>query len=136
MSGIPEGFTPLFRASPFTDLIGPIHNRRTDEGALILGLRVAMQHCNARGLMHGGVFCSLADIALGYNAAFASEPPTPMVSASQTMDFIGSVKEGDWLEVDTQVRKVGRSLAFADCLFRVEGQLVARASAVFNVMHP
>ncbi|MBZ2189953.1 PaaI family thioesterase [Alcanivorax sp. JB21] len=129
----PDGFTPLFRSSPFTDLIGPLYNMQTASG-LILGLRIEEKHCNARGLMHGGVFSSLADIALGYNAAFSSEPPTPMVTASLTIDYAGSARLGDWIEVETDVQKVGRSMAFANCYFRVDGERVARASAVFNVL--
>ncbi|MEK8081726.1 PaaI family thioesterase [Pseudomonas sp. XK-1] len=64
MSMIPPGFTPLFRSSPFLDLLGPIHNQQTDAG-LVIGLRAEAKHCNARGLVHGGVLSSLADIAIG-----------------------------------------------------------------------
>jgi acyl-coenzyme A thioesterase PaaI-like protein len=49
----PDGFTPLFRTSPFLDALGPFHRRR-DGRALVLGVRVAEKHCNARGTAHGG----------------------------------------------------------------------------------
>jgi len=133
MSIIPAGFTPLFRSSPFLDLLGPIYNQRSDTG-LVIGLRAEEKHCNARGLVHGGVLSSLADVALGYNSAFAQEPPTPIVTSSLTIDYAGTAKLGDWITLDTDVQKVGKSLAFANCYVVVESVRIARASAVFSVI--
>ena len=130
---LPDGFTPLFRTSPYLDLLGPIYNKR-DGKTLTIGLRAAEKHCNARGFVHGGVFSSLADVALGYNAAFSTQPPTMMVTANLTIDYAGAAKLGDWIEIDTDVQKVGRSMAFANCYFSVNGKRIARASAVFNVL--
>ena len=133
MSTIPTGFTSLFRSSPFLDLLGPIYNQRTDTG-LVIGLRAEEKHCNARGLVHGGVLSSLADVALGYNSAFAQEPPTPIVTSSLTIDYAGTAKLGDWITIETDVQKVGKSLAFANCYVVVESMRIARASAVFSVI--
>lgn len=133
MSMIPAGFTPLFRSSPFLDLLGPIYNQRTDSG-LVIGLRAEEKHCNARGLVHGGVLSSLADVALGYNSAFAQEPPTPLVTSSLTIDYAGTAKLGDWISLETDVQKVGKSLAFANCYFVIESVRIARASAIFSVI--
>lgn len=133
MSIIPASFTPLFRSSPFLDLLGPIYNQRTD-GGLVIGLRVEDKHCNARGLVHGGLLSSLADVALGYNCAFAQEPPTPIVTNSLTIDYAGTAKLGDWITIESDVQKVGKSLAFANCYFFVESVRIARASAIFSVI--
>lgn len=130
-----EGFTPIFRSSPYLDLLGPLYNKKIDN-TLIIGFKAEDKHCNARGLVHGGVFSSIADVALGYNAAFTSSPPTPMVTASLTIDYAGSAKCGDWVEVKSDVQKVGRNMAFANCYFLVNDKRIARASAVFNVMQP
>lgn len=133
MSSIPEGFKPIFRTSPFLDLLGPIYNKRTDDG-LVIGLRAERKHCNARDLVHGGVLSSLADIALGYNAAFKGKEPVPMVTANLSIDYAGSAKHGDWIEIEVDVQKVGKSMAFANCYFYAGSKRVARASAVFNVL--
>ena len=61
----PDGFAPLFRTSPFLDVLGPFYHRR-DGRALILGVRIAEKHCNARGTAHGGLLMTLADIANAY----------------------------------------------------------------------
>lgn len=133
MNNIPQGFEPLFRNSPYLDLLGPIFNKRTDD-CLLLGLKAEEKHCNARGLVHGGVFSSLADVALGYNAAFQGEEPTPMVTANLSIDYAGSAKLGDWIEVHTDIQKVGKSMAFANCYFTVGSARIVRASGVFNVI--
>ncbi|MCZ4322936.1 PaaI family thioesterase [Pseudomonas anguilliseptica] len=133
MSMVPAGFSPLFRSSPFLDLLGPIYNQRSNTG-LVIGLRAEEKHCNARGLVHGGVLSSLADVALGYNSAFAEEPPTPIVTTSLTIDYAGTARLGDWITIESDVQKVGKSLAFANCYFVVESVRIARASAVFSVL--
>ena len=133
MSAIPEGFAPLLRTSPYTELLGPIY-QNTESTGLIIGLRIENKHCNARGLAHGGVLGTLADIAMGYAAAFSTEPPTMMVTASQTMDYVGKAELGDWVEVHTDVHKVGRSMAFTGCRFYVGARCIATASGVFSVV--
>lgn len=135
MSEIPQGFELIFRSSPFLELLGPIYNKKTISG-LVIGLRAQEKHCNARGLVHGGVFSSLADVALGYNAAFQGEEPTPLVTASLSIDFAGSAKLGEWIEVHTDTQKVGKSMAFANCYFWVGTKRIVRASGVFSVVNP
>ncbi len=132
MSNIPEGFEPLFRSSPFLDLLGPLYNRRI-ENDLVVGFRVMEKHCNARGLVHGGVLSSLADIALGYSALVSEEKQVPLITASLSIDYAGAARKGDWVEINTDVQKVGRKMAFANCYFTVESKRIARASAVFSV---
>ena len=133
MSDTPEGFNPIFRTSPYLELLGPIFNKKI-ENALIIGLRAEEKHCNARGLVHGGVFSSLADVALGYNAAFQGEQPIPLVTANLSIDYAGSAKLGDWIEVHTDTQRVGKSMAFANCYFLVGTKRIVRASGVFSVI--
>src|SRR3546814_3652827 len=83
---IPQGFKPLFRSSPFLDLLGPFYYRENAEGFTV-GIRVEEKHTNARGLAHGGLFMALADIALGYSAAFSKDPPLKLVTTTMTTDF-------------------------------------------------
>ena len=133
MIRIPDGFEPIFRSSPYLDLIGPVYNKR--QGAVLLvGLLAEDKHCNSRGLVHGGVFSSLADVALGYNAAFQGAEPTPMVTANLSLDYAGSAQRGEWIEVHSDVQKVGKSMAFANCYFFVGDKRIVRASGVFGVL--
>ena len=128
---IPAGFKPLQRTSPFNTLVGPLYTK--GEGiARTIGLLAADKHCNSRGLVHGGLLATLADLALGYTIAYLSDPPRSAVTASLTIDFAGSAKVGDWLEVRTDVQKSGGRLTFANCYVHVGDLRIARASAVFS----
>jgi hypothetical protein len=59
--------------------------------------------------IHGGILASVADVAVGYAMAFASSPPTGLVTASMTLDFAGTARIGDWMEaaVDVFSNKAG-----------------------------
>ena len=127
---VPPGFEPLFRTSPVLDLIGPVYS--SGEGSKrVLGLRAETKHCNSRGTVHGGILATLADVALGYTMAFASDPPGNLVTANLSLDFAGTARAGDWLEAHVDIQKQGSRLSFANCYLLVDGQRIVRASAVF-----
>lgn len=130
MTDAPEGFSPLFRTSPFLDAVGPFYYRRDGE-RLIIGLRILAKHANARGVAHGGLLMTLADIALGYNTAYREEPPGSWVTANLSGDFAGAAKLGDWVEAHVEVQKSGQRLAFANAYLQVRDERILRASAVF-----
>src|SRR5436309_15284710 len=100
----PPGFEPLFRTSPFLETVGPLFYRRDPERGLIIGLRIAEKHANARGIAHGGLLVTLADIALGYRTSFGQDPPAGLFMAHLTADFAGASQIGDWVEVDVGVQ--------------------------------
>jgi uncharacterized protein (TIGR00369 family) len=129
---IPDGFKPLFRSSPVLDMVGPLYSRGEGAG-LVIGLLAEAKHCNARGTVHGGILATLADVALGYAMAFASDPPTSLTTANLTLDFAGAAQAGDWLEVQVDIQKRGSRLAFANCYINSGEQRIVRASAVFLV---
>jgi len=132
MASVPQGFQPLARLSPFIELIGPVFERRREDG-VSLGLHVAPKHANRRGMCHGGVLASLADIALGYAVAASTGGKVAMVTASLTIDYAGSAKVGEWIESEVEVQRTGSRLAFANCYLVAAGKRVVRASAIFAV---
>jgi len=129
---IPEGFEPLFHSSPFLDRTGPFYSKGHGK-ELRIGLRVMEHHLNARGSVHGGLFMTMADIALGYAMATSADPPVKAVTASVSTDFAGSAKLGDWIESSADIQKVGRTLAFCNVYLYVGDQRIIRASGIFAV---
>jgi uncharacterized protein (TIGR00369 family) len=130
MTEIPPGFEPLFRTSPFLDLLGPFFYRHSEK-TFVVGLRVTAQHANARGTAHGGLLLTLADIALGYVPAFSQSPPLSLTTANLSADFAGHAKVGDWLEAHVDIQKIGSRLVFANAYLLVGAERIARVSAVF-----
>jgi acyl-coenzyme A thioesterase 13 len=132
-SDVPPGFGPLFRTSPLLDALGPFYGKGTGSD-LVVGLRVAAKHTNSRGTVHGGVLATLGDVALGYTMAFGADPPRRALTASLTIDYVGTAKIGDWIEARVDKSKVGRALAFANAYLTVDDAQIARASAVFALV--
>lgn len=130
---VPEGYAPLHRSSPYLELIGPFYSRGTTEDFGI-GLRIEAKHTNARGVAHGGVLATMADIATGYAIVASKKDLRSLVTANLTIDYVGSARDGDWVESSTDIQKVGSRLAFANTYLSVGSTRIVRASAVFLVV--
>ena len=131
MSQIPEGFTRIERSrpNPFNDMVGPFYERRNGK-EVSLGLRIVERHTNSRGICHGGLLATMADLALGY-ACLAIGGQPGFVTVSLSLDFAGSAKPGDWVESEVEVQKTGSRIAFANCYLVANGVRIVRASAIF-----
>lgn len=138
-SAPPPGFARIGSASPFNDLVGPLHERHTPAG-WIIGMRVAEKHLNRRRIVHGGMISTLADFAMGYTTARASDPPLKLVTLSLSVDFAGNATYGDWIEARVDVVRSGRRVAFVSGMVWRVGveteERIARASATFLLLHP
>ena len=134
-SGAAEGFSELFRSSPFLERAGPFYSKGKGQ-ALSIGLRVLAHHLNARGHVHGGVLMTMADIALGYALATSDGAPGAAVTAHLSTDFAGSAKLDDWIESRADIQKLGRTLCFANIYLFVGDTRIVRASGVFAVPAP
>jgi len=130
---IPQGFEPHFRKSPFTDPWEPLYSKKAEK-AVIMGLRLAKAHTNARGLIHGGLIASLADNSMGYSCAQAMGWTTSFVTVTLSVDFVGSAKIGQWLAAECEVIRTGSTLCFAQSLIKADDVVIARASAAFRVV--
>jgi uncharacterized protein (TIGR00369 family) len=130
---IPSGFERHFRQSPLTDPWEPLYSRRTDK-AVIIGLRLATPHTNARGLIHGGLIAALADNAMGYSCAHVMGGASSLVTIGLAVDFIGTARIGQWLTVETDVIRTGSTVCFAQSLAKADDAVIARANATFRVV--
>jgi len=130
---IPEGFEPHFRKSPFTEPWEPLYSKRTDN-AVIIGLRLAKPHTNGRGLIHGGLIAALSDNALGYSCAQQMGWTSSLVTIGLAVDFVDTAQVGQWLAVETDVIKTGRTICFAQSLIKADDVVIARANATFRVV--
>jgi acyl-coenzyme A thioesterase 13 len=146
MNAVPLGFEPISRSGPFEEANGPLYFK-AENGAVTLGLRIETRHCNSAGTVHGGMIATICDLALGRNIGFASASPDALVAwrnkeagapvkrlvtVSLSIDYAGYASVGDWIEVRTEVQKVGKALAFANAYVLRGDERIARASAVFR----
>lgn len=130
---IPAGFERHFRRSPATDPWEPLWSRRAP-GAFTIGLHVREAHCNARGLVHGGVLSALADNAMGLACSDEAGDAAGLLTVHLSVDYLASARAGQWLEVAARPERVGGTIAHGTAEIRADGEAVARASAVFRVV--
>ncbi len=131
MTGAPKGFSRIPRLSPFNELVGPLYERRRAGAELSIGLRIEKKHTNSRGICHGGVMATLADLSLGYAMHEKAGGKTAYVTAQLSIDYAGAARIGDWVDSLVEVQRLGARLAFANCYLVVEERRIVRASAIF-----
>ena len=132
-SDAPEGFERQSRRSPLTDPWEPIYSKQTSD-AIILGLRLAEAHTNARGFVHGGLIAALTDKAMGHSCGHKMGGTHSLVTVSMSIDFISSAQIGQWLVIESEVIKTGGTLCFAQCRVTADDAVIARANATFRVV--
>ncbi|MGT2457081.1 PaaI family thioesterase [Cupriavidus basilensis] len=130
---LPPGFTPHFRSSPLTDPWEPLFSRRTEQ-SVVLAVKLAQAHTNARGFAHGGLITALADNAMGLSCGMQFAEPRSLVTVNLSIDFLSVARIGQWLLFATSFTKVGGTLCFAQAFVTADGVACARANATFRAM--
>jgi acyl-coenzyme A thioesterase 13 len=135
-AAVPEGYEVVKRTQGpgFGGLVGPFYAKR--EGREIsLGLRLEPRHLNSRGSCHGGLLATLADVALGYACAAASEDGQGrnFVTIDLSIEYLAGTQAGDWLYSEVQVLNADTRTAAAAGHLLVDGRPVARISANFRM---
>jgi uncharacterized protein (TIGR00369 family) len=125
------GYAPHFRKSPVTEPWEPLFSRRRD-GGFDLAFVVAPGHTNSRGLLHGGVVAALADNAMGIACVLASGQQG-LLTISLAVDYFGTARVGDLVEIKAEAQRTGRSLCFGTCTVLADGAPCAGGRATFRV---
>lgn len=126
-----KGFELMGGLSPFNALVGPLY-RRDDAKGVSIGLRVEEKHTNSRGICHGGLLATLADLALGYAlVGHGDKLSGSFFTVQLSIDYASPAKAGDWIASEVEIQQAGARLAFANCYLVAAGRRIARASAIF-----
>jgi acyl-coenzyme A thioesterase 13 len=126
-----KGFELMKDLSPFNALVGPLY-RRDDAKGVSIGLRVEEKHTNSRGICHGGLLATLADLALGYAlVGHGDKLSGSFFTVQLSIDYASPAKTGDWIASEVEIQQAGARLAFANCYLVAGGRRIARASAIF-----
>jgi acyl-coenzyme A thioesterase PaaI-like protein len=133
---MPEGYTHEPSGSAFVDHIGQIHRRSSRDASgqdiVLMAVRVEPHHVNSWGFAHGAFMAGMAEIGC---AAAAWEPGgPPVVAIEMSMQFIGSPRLGELLEVRGQLTRRTRTLVFSQCRAESDGKLVFTATAVQKII--
>jgi uncharacterized protein (TIGR00369 family) len=115
--------------APITALLG-VRPVSLGEGEARIELTAGKRLHNAMGTVHGGIFCDLADVAMGAALATVAADGESFSTLQLQMSYFLPVVEGR-LSAHARVVRRGRGTAHLECdLEDGEGRLVARASSV------
>lgn len=113
----------------FLNTIGEVL-QRTRDGMMEIGLRTDTRHRNRSDIVHGGVYMTLIDRALGLTCRNLGDGRR-MATASLTVNFLRPAQIGDFLHVTCTISKSGRKAAFGEAVLKVDGTVCCTATGVF-----
>lgn len=98
-------------------------------GVTRLRLVIGPQHGNNLGIAHGGLICTLLDVAMG--TAARRQVGAPVMTLDMQASFLSPGR--GVLTGEGRVLRAGRSIVFCEADVRAEsGALVAKASGIFK----
>src|SRR3954464_13220224 len=100
-----------------------------EPGRAVFEMEVDERHHNPMGTLHGGVYCDLADAAMGYACAATLGNDESFTTVELKVNFLRAVRKGK-LTAEARVVKAGGTLAYIECdISDADGRLVARAAS-------
>lgn len=126
------GFTPTHLVDPFEIHIGPVFEHGAT-AAKTYAFRIDARHLNLRGIIHGGMLMTLADMTLG-QAVWDLTDKAPCVTLNMHSHFLKPAVAGDVVQVTPQLIRRTRSLVFMRGDFTVAGEVVFTATSVWKLL--
>lgn len=103
------------------------------EGEARVELSATERLHNAMGTLHGGVFCDLADVAMGTALATIAADGESFSTLQMQMSYFAPIVNGT-LSAHARVIRRGRGTAHLECdLEDADQRLVARATSVYAI---
>src|ERR1700751_312920 len=102
--------------------------KRIEPGRAVFEMEADERHHNPMGTLHGGVYCDLADAAMGYAYAASLAEGETFTTVELKINFFRPVRKGS-LTAEAQVVKAGGTLGYVECDVKDQaGKLAARAA--------
>jgi uncharacterized protein (TIGR00369 family) len=113
---------------PVARLLGLVL-KAIEPGRAVFEMRAEERHHNPMGTLHGGVYCDLADAAMGWAYAATLAEGESFTTVEMKINFLRAVKQAT-LTAEAKVVKAGSTLGYIECEVKDEqGRLVAKAAS-------
>jgi uncharacterized protein (TIGR00369 family) len=100
-----------------------------EPGWAVFEMEVDERHHNPMGTLHGGIYCDLADAAMGYAYAATLEQGETFTTIELKINFLRAVRKAT-LTAEAKVIKAGGTVGYVECDVKDQaGKLVARAAS-------
>lgn len=104
------GYVLYDPVDPFENRAGPFFWAPREDGGHHFVLRAEPHHCNSHGVVHGGLFMTMADLAMA--ATSKAERDDAYVTVSFNCEFVAGGRQGELIETETELMRRTRSMAF------------------------
>ena len=96
-------------------------------------LEADKKHYNPMGTIHGGIYCDIADAAMGVAFASTLQPNELFGTISFQINFLKSLSQGI-LRAEGYIVKKGRSIGFLESkIYNSDNELVATAQSTCKI---
>ena len=100
-----------------------------EPGRAVFEMEADERHHNPMGTLHGGIYCDLADAAMGYAYAATLGEGETYTTVELKINFLRAVRRAT-LTAEAKVVKAGSTVAYVECDVKDQtGKLVARAAS-------
>ena len=100
-----------------------------EPGHAVFEMEADERHHNPMGTLHGGVYCDLADAAMGFAYAATLGEGETFTTIELKINFLRTVRQAT-LTAEARVVKAGSTLGYVECDVKDQtGTLVARAAS-------
>jgi uncharacterized protein (TIGR00369 family) len=115
-------------SAPVSQLVGFVL-KSIEPGYAVFEMEADERHHNPMGTMHGGIYCDLADAAMGYAYGAMLGEGEAFTTIELKINFLRAVRRAT-LTAEARVVKAGRTLGYVECDVKDQtGQLVARGAS-------
>jgi uncharacterized protein (TIGR00369 family) len=120
---------------PIARLLGLVA-KSIEPGHAIFEMEVDERHHNPMGTLHGGVYCDLADAAMGFAYAATLGTRETFTTIELKINFLRAVRTAT-LTAEARVVKAGSTIGYVECDVKDQaGRLVARAASTCMKLKP
>jgi uncharacterized protein (TIGR00369 family) len=113
---------------PVSRLVG-FRLKSIEPGHAVFGMEADERHHNPMGTLHGGIFCDLADAAMGFAYASTLGEGETFTTIELKINFLRAVRKAT-LTAEARVVKAGSTLGYVECEVKDQtGKLVAKAAS-------
>jgi uncharacterized protein (TIGR00369 family) len=113
---------------PIAHLVG-FALKAIEPGHAVFELHADARHHNPMGTVHGGVYCDLADAAMGMAYAATLGEEETFTTIELKINFLRPVRKGT-LTAEARVVKAGSTIGYVECDVKDEnGKLAAKVAS-------
>ena len=117
----------------FNAHFGPLRFARAGEETWLAELDLKDHHLNRGGVCHGGVYMSLADVAMGA-AAYEAAGEKACATIDFKAHFLAAAKPGQTLRAEARLARLVSGIAFMDCTISAGGRTCLTANGIWKYL--